>query len=201
MRRVDGSVVSSRHNGCVVLVPFALFCFFIRRLVCRQPLTDDSGFERNRPRGRLGANQDIFGVGPPYVSELWLNANGGVGTSDSGMQILFDGQPAPLIYASRGQTNAIVPYEVANKSYTTAEVVYNGIPSAAWDVPVAAAAPAIFTDNGTGVGQAAVLNQDNSINSPANPALRGTVVQIFAPGAGADIAAGGDWQHNAIEFE
>jgi hypothetical protein len=108
-------------------------------------LTDDSGFERNRPRGRLGANQDIFGVGPPYVSELWLNANGGVGTSDSGTQILFDGQPAPLIYASRGQTNA--------------------------------AAPAIFTDNGTGVGQAAVLNQDNSLNSPANPALRGTVVQ------------------------
>jgi uncharacterized protein (TIGR03437 family) len=125
-----------------------------------------------------------FGVGPPYVSDLWLNANGSVGTSDSGTQILFDGQPAPLIYASRDQTNAIVPYEVANKTYTTVEVVYNGIVSAAWGVPVAAAAPAIFTGNGTGVGQAAVLNQDNSVNSPANPALRGTVVQIFATGAG-----------------
>jgi len=125
-----------------------------------------------------------FGVGPPYVSALWFNANGSVGTSDSGTQILFDGQPAPLIYASRDQTNAIVPYEVANKTYTTVEVVYNGIVSAAWGVPVAAAAPAIFTDKGTGVGQAAVLNQDNSVNSPANPALRGTVVQIFATGAG-----------------
>jgi uncharacterized protein (TIGR03437 family) len=29
-----------------------------------------------------------------------------------------------------------------------------------------------------------VLNQDNSVNSPSSPALRGTVIQIFAPGEG-----------------
>jgi uncharacterized protein (TIGR03437 family) len=34
------------------------------------------------------------------------------------------------------------------------------------------------------VGQAAVLNQDNSINGPANPAARGTEIQIFATGDG-----------------
>jgi len=125
-----------------------------------------------------------FGVGPPYVSEFWLDSHGSVGTYDGGTQILFDGKPAPLIYASRNQTNAIVPYEVANQASTTVEVVYNGVTSAAWGVPIAAAAPAIFTDDATGTGQAAVLNQDSSVNSPANPAPRGTVIQIFATGEG-----------------
>jgi uncharacterized protein (TIGR03437 family) len=32
--------------------------------------------------------------------------------------------------------------------------------------------------------QAAVLNQDNTVNSPTNPAVRGTIVQIFATGQG-----------------
>ncbi|HXM41976.1 MAG TPA: hypothetical protein VN924_12025 [Bryobacteraceae bacterium] len=131
-----------------------------------------------------------FGVGPPYVSGFWLNSNSSVGTYDSGIQVLFDGKPAPLIYASRNQTNAIVPYEVADQTSTTAEVVYNGVTSATWGVPVATAAPAIFTGDAIGNGQAAVLNQDNSVNSSANPAPRGTVVQIFATGEGQTLPPG-----------
>jgi uncharacterized protein (TIGR03437 family) len=34
------------------------------------------------------------------------------------------------------------------------------------------------------VGQAAVLNQDDTINGPSNPAPCGSVVQIFATGGG-----------------
>jgi trimeric autotransporter adhesin len=35
-----------------------------------------------------------------------------------------------------------------------------------------------------------VLNQDNSVNSSANPAPRGTVVQIFATGEGQTLPPG-----------
>jgi uncharacterized protein (TIGR03437 family) len=42
----------------------------------------------------------------------------------------------------------------------------------------------LFTVSGSGRGQAAVLNQDNSVNDAANPAAPGSVVQIFGTGAG-----------------
>ena len=42
----------------------------------------------------------------------------------------------------------------------------------------------MFTIGGAGLGQAAVLNQDNSVNSASNPAPRGSVIQIYATGEG-----------------
>jgi uncharacterized protein (TIGR03437 family) len=44
--------------------------------------------------------------------------------------------------------------------------------------------PGLFTQTGTGQGSAAVLNQDNSLNTPKNPAARGSIVQLFATGEG-----------------
>jgi uncharacterized protein (TIGR03437 family) len=51
-------------------------------------------------------------------------------------------------------------------------------------VPVAAAAPAIFSANSTGAGQGAILNQDSTYNSASNPAAPSTILQIFATGEG-----------------
>jgi uncharacterized protein (TIGR03437 family) len=53
-------------------------------------------------------------------------------------------------------------------------------------VPVATAAPGIFTIGAT--GQAAALNQDGSLNSVMNPADRGSVVSIYATGQGSGAA-------------
>lgn len=44
--------------------------------------------------------------------------------------------------------------------------------------------PGIFTVLPSGSGPGAVLNQNNSLNLPTNPASRGNVIQIFATGAG-----------------
>ena len=44
--------------------------------------------------------------------------------------------------------------------------------------------PGIFTVDSSGSGQAAALNQDNSVNSPSNPASQGSIVVLFATGAG-----------------
>lgn len=127
---------------------------------------------------------DGFGAGPSYYAAFGLNPNGSVATYAGGARILFDGEPAPLIFATPYQTSAIVPYEVANRKSTSIQVEYDGVASLAWGVPVASAAPAIFTLDGSGIGRSSVLNQDNTINGPANPASHGTVIQVFATGEG-----------------
>ena len=62
------------------------------------------------------------------------------------------------------------------------QLSFNGAISQVWSLPVAPAAPGIFTQDSTGAGQAAVLNQNNSMNGPSQPAAGGSVIQIFATG-------------------
>jgi uncharacterized protein (TIGR03437 family) len=132
-----------------------------------------------------GEMVSIFGLGVgPAPTGLTLDASGKVARQLGNAQVVIDGVPAPLVYASASQVNAIVPYETGSGGIATLQVISNGAPSAIWQLPVAAAAPALFTAGSTGVGQAAVLNQNNSVNSASNPAARGETIQIFATGGG-----------------
>jgi uncharacterized protein (TIGR03437 family) len=119
------------------------------------------------------------GIGPSIASTPASLATSTVLGSTS---VLFDGKPGPLLYAAANQINAIVPFEVQN--VTQMLITSNGQVLAGFPLPVAAASPAIFTLDASGVGQGAVLNQDSTVNSPSNPAGRGTVVVLFATGAG-----------------
>jgi uncharacterized protein (TIGR03437 family) len=130
-----------------------------------------------------------FGAGPSNTAGFTLES-GKVATSLNGAQVLFDGRPAPMIYGSASQANVIVPYEIAGQPSTTISLQFGGVTSAAWTVPVAASAPGIFTLGSNGLGPAAVLNQDNSVNSASNPAPRGSIVQIFATGEGETSPSG-----------
>lgn len=118
-----------------------------------------------------------------------VDAKGNLPTTTGATQVLLNGKPAPLLYVSANQINAIVPYEVGASGTATIQVVSNGLPSATWGIPVAASAPAIFAVDSSGVGQAAVLNQDNSLNGASNPAGAGSVIQIFATGGGQTVPA------------
>jgi uncharacterized protein (TIGR03437 family) len=131
-----------------------------------------------------------FGAGPSNPAGLTLDPSGKVASSLNGAQVLFDGRAAPMIYGSAYQANVIVPYEVAGHTNTTIALQFGGVTSAAWVVPVATAAPGIFAIGSSGVGQAAVLNQDNSVNGAANPGVRGSIVQIYATGEGQTSPAG-----------
>ena len=86
-----------------------------------------------------------------------LDPSGKVATSLNGAQVLFDGRPAPMIYGSAWQANVIVPYEVAAQATTTISLQFGGVTSAAWTVPVAAAAPAVVTLAASGLGPACYL--------------------------------------------
>jgi uncharacterized protein (TIGR03437 family) len=129
----------------------------------------------------------IYGtqLGPPSGSPLQLSAAGAVTTSNAGTQVMFDGTTiAPILYTSAGQVNAVVPCDLAGRASTEVTVLYEGAQSAAVTLPLSAAAPGIFTVNGSGQGQAAVLNQDSSLNGPSNPAARGSVAIFYATGVG-----------------
>ena len=54
------------------------------------------------------------------------------------------------------------------------------------------AAPGLFTADSSGSGQGAIVNQDGSINTPANPASAGSVVSIYGTGDGQTLPAGTD---------
>ncbi len=127
----------------------------------------------------------IYGsnIGPPNPAGI-QTAGGRVMTQSGGAEVLFDGEPAPITFASINQINAVVPYGVRGRSSTKVQVRYNGQTSAAVPIDVQDAMPAIFTLTGTGTGAAAVLNQDGSVNSVNRPARRGSIVVIYATGEG-----------------
>ncbi len=53
-----------------------------------------------------------YGAGASEIAGLKLDTLGSVSTSLNGLQVTFDGRPAPLIYTSANQTNLIVPYGI-----------------------------------------------------------------------------------------
>ena len=74
------------------------------------------------------------------------------------------------------------------------QVEYQGFLSSPVPLDVAATAPAIFTLNGSGSGQGAILNQDSSVNGLANPAAKASIVVLYATGGGQTRPLGIDGQ-------
>lgn len=132
------------------------------------------------------------GIGPPFAQQPdGLPANTVLG----GTSVAFDGTPAPLLYAAPNQINAIVPYATYGKSETKLQVITDqGQTLAEASLPVDQAAPAIFTLDASGTGPGAILNQDLTANTPSNPAEKGSVVALFATGAGQTNPSGTDSQ-------
>jgi len=107
---------------------------------------------------------------------------GSIGTT----QVLFDSNPAKIIYLTPTQLAATVPVTVGNEQSTALQVqTSHDVYSAPVNLPLAPAAPGLFTSDASGKGQAAAINQDNTINGIANPAPVGSVVALYATGGGA----------------
>jgi len=136
----------------------------------------------------------VFGtaLGPATLVGAQISSPDFLDNSLAGALVYFDGIAAPLVYSSARQMSAIVPYEVAGKASTQMQVEYLGALSEPVTVPVAAAVPGLFTKNFSGTGQGAILNQDESPNSAANPAERGSIVSLYATGEGQTNPAGID---------
>jgi uncharacterized protein (TIGR03437 family) len=127
----------------------------------------------------------IFGakIGPTPAVGMQLDQSGAVTSLIGDTQVMFDGVPAPMVWASAGQINAVAPFRLSSQT-TQVQVQYQGQISDTFEVPVAASAPGIFSLDSSGSGQAAALNQDGSVNGSANPAPAGSVVVLYATGVG-----------------
>jgi uncharacterized protein (TIGR03437 family) len=128
----------------------------------------------------------IYGnqLGPPQKSGAQVNSNDVVTNSNGGTQVLFNGVAAPILYTDATQVNTAIPCSLAGQSSTQVVVTYQGAQSAPITLPLSLAAPGIFTLNSAGTGEGVIWNQDNSLNSPSNPAARGSAVGFYATGIG-----------------
>jgi uncharacterized protein (TIGR03437 family) len=122
--------------------------------------------------------------GPIASGEMITMLGTGIGPSP---QVLIHGAPATVLYASGTQVNAVVPSNLDAQGTASLQVICDGAASQTWDLPLAPSVPGIFSIDSTGAGQGIVLNQDGSLNSPSNPASRGSTVQIYATGGGLNL--------------
>jgi uncharacterized protein (TIGR03437 family) len=129
----------------------------------------------------------IFGtaIGPAAGAYATTDpATGKLATTIGGVQVLFGGIAAPMIYASSTQVSAVAPYEMAPVASPSVWIKYAGQTSNGYQLTSAATAPGLFTQNSSGSGPGAILNQDNSLNGPGNPAAKGSIVQVYLTGEG-----------------
>jgi uncharacterized protein (TIGR03437 family) len=107
-------------------------------------------------------------------------------TTLADLQVLVGDSPAPLFFVSPGQINFQVPSTISDSGIVEVQVVRpskDQILGAA-TVGVEMASPGMFTNDGSGGGQIAALNQDNSRNSSSIPAQKNQVIQLFGTGPG-----------------
>ena len=154
----------------------------------------------------------IFGdnLGPDTPVIAQPGTNGQYPTQLGGVYVQLGEAAATLLYVSRTQVNMIVPYVMCHTSmclhsglggltpgiggtYMTA-----GGPAFFVVTGASGVDPGIFTPDGSGRGQGAILNQDYGVNGPSNPAVKGSVVQVFMTGEGQTSPAGVDGRTTAL---
>lgn len=124
---------------------------------------------------------------PDGVAHAFYDEAGYLSNLAGSTKVFFDGIQAPMIYSSKYQVSAVVPYYVWFQDTTTLRVEHEGRASNDLQIPVAESAPGIFKapftfgERGRGI----IVNAgDGSMNSAAAPAARGSIVTFFATGEG-----------------
>ena len=116
--------------------------------------------------------------------------NNSLPTTLGSLRVIFN--PAGLgtiVAATPTQVNVFVPYNVGTYPTIDITVAVDDVSSAVVTMPVASTLFGLSTDDASGTGQGAILNQDGSYNSDKNPAPAGTIVSLFGTGEGATTPA------------
>ena len=137
----------------------------------------------------------VFGsnLGPAVPAGPIVDDTGHLATKLSHTKVFIDGIAAPLLYAGPNQVTAVVPFGIQSSNIQLQ--VQNGSQfSASWPLTLAAASPALFSKDGTGGDIGAIVDQDGSQNSYGEPAPVGSVITLYATGAGQTNPPGNDGQ-------
>jgi uncharacterized protein (TIGR03437 family) len=93
----------------------------------------------------------------------------------AGVEVRFDGVPAPLFYVQDQQINAQAPYTLAGAYTTHVDVRVQGKSVGPIDLPVAQTCPALLP---------LIANPDGSPNGDTAPVAAGAVLTLYATGEG-----------------
>ncbi|MGA2131157.1 MAG: hypothetical protein ABSH50_02495 [Bryobacteraceae bacterium] len=105
-------------------------------------------------------------------------------TTLDNVQVLVNGQAAPVYYVSPSQISALIPYEVAGDYFATFQVKVNGSVSNTVTVYIDNSAPGIYTLTENGLNGGALLHADYTRITDSSPAQPGETVQLFLNGLG-----------------
>jgi len=136
-----------------------------------------------------GAIVTLFGskMGPLQGLAFQLQGNR-LPTSLGGTRVLLNGQPVPILFSSYWQLNVILPYSLPIQTPIRFQVESNGSPGNEIGPLVSKTAGfSIFRTNDSLNRPAAALNEDGTLNSPANPARRGSRVVLYGTGGGVTV--------------
>ena len=123
----------------------------------------------------------------PAAATPGVIQSGVLATNVAGVQVTFDGSPAPLLSVSAQEIDLVAPFELTGNSATTIQVQYNGVQSNPVKVAVTPVVLQILE----------VFNADGSINSQSNPAKAGSGMALYLSGVGQSNPPSQDGQVNA----
>ena len=124
--------------------------------------------------------KNLAGAGSPSASSLPLP------TILNGTQLLLGGTAMPLLYASSGQVNALVPEGLAANASYPLVVVRGGTQSVPVPVTIAGVQPGIYTIDTSGSGAGIVTNAlTGQLITSSNPAHAGDYLVLYCTGLGA----------------
>jgi uncharacterized protein (TIGR03437 family) len=135
------------------------------------------------PGGIVSIFGSNFATGSNSASSLPL------ATTLGETQVVLGGDLMPLLFAGSGQINAIIPYDIAPNATQQLIVQQNLALSLPQPVVLAAAQPAVFTQNesGNGIGVIEVVKPDGTQfeADSSHPATMGDALVIYCAGLGA----------------
>jgi len=148
--------------------------------------------------GRVAPGEviSIYGphIGPTTPATATPGSSGFMPKSLAGVQVFFNDVAAPLLYVSDSQINAVLPTSggiLFSPAAPRIRVSANSASSPDFPVTTISAEPQIFQNPD---GTAKAVNQDGTLNSADHPAKAGSIVSIWATGAGITpiFSLGGD---------
>ena len=136
------------------------------------------------------APRTLIAIYGANLAEQTAGASGGsfpLQLSDA--QVLANGSALPLYYVSPTQINAVLPADTSGLLQLT---VQNSTGKHTINIYLEAAAPALFTQDSSGTGQAAARKaSDESLVTADNPLHPGDAVALFATGLGLTAPSNG----------
>ncbi len=107
------------------------------------------------------------------------------GVNLNGAAVQFGSISAPVIFASAGQLNLQVPWELQGTSTSSVTVTVNSITSQPQSIALGLANPGIFSLGAPQGGQGAIVNLAGNVVNANSPAHAGDYLQVYATGLGA----------------